>query len=98
MATVILAEKSSVLAKLAALASGARRVLRHARTRGYRPCIPARMLQHAGDSEACGTFTPEDGGPTAIVIGARAPMYSLRRLAARHNLEVDALALFARGE
>ena len=59
--------------------------------------VPEKMLQHAGDTDACGTFTPENGGPTAIVIGARASMEALRRLAARHQLEPDALVLFAKG-
>lgn len=58
--------------------------------------LPARILQHAGDSDACGTYTPEDGSPMAIVVGARAPVDKLRNLAARHGLEVDALVLFAR--
>jgi len=58
--------------------------------------LPQRMLHHAGDSDACGTFTPEDDGPTCIVIGTRAPMNKLLSLAAKHHLEVAALARFAR--
>jgi hypothetical protein len=56
--------------------------------------IPERMLQHAGDTATCGTFTPEDGGPVALVIGSRAPKLAVRRLAQRHGLEADALMLF----
>jgi hypothetical protein len=59
--------------------------------------IPDRLLQHAGDCATCGTFTPEDGSPTAIVIGSRAPIDSLRRLAVRHRLETEALIAFAQG-
>lgn len=58
--------------------------------------VPDRILQHAGDTDACGTFTPEDGGPVAIVVGARASLEKLRSLAARHRLETDALVIFAR--
>lgn len=58
---------------------------------------PERMLQHAGDCATCGTFTPEDDGPTAIVIGSRAPLDSLRRLAVKHRLEPEALIAFAHG-
>jgi hypothetical protein len=57
--------------------------------------MPERMLQHAGNTDACGTFTPEDGGPTALVVGTRASKDDLRRLAARHGLELDALLRFA---
>lgn len=57
---------------------------------------PVRMLQHAGATSTCGTFVPEDGGPTAIVIGARAPREALAKLARRHGLEVSALEIFAR--
>jgi hypothetical protein len=92
MATPILAQRTP-LAHLAALVSTAANRIR---SRSAAP-LPARMLQHAGDSDACGTFTPEDGGPTAIVIGARAPAEALMRLATRHNLEPAALALFAKG-
>lgn len=94
MATVILAER------LAAVAAVAGRVLRgipRSSDHQRRASIPTRMLQHAGDTEACGTFIPADGGPTAIVVGARAPMESLQRLAAKHSLEPEALALFSRG-
>lgn len=58
--------------------------------------IPARILQHAGDTDVCGTFTPEDESPTCIVVGARASAERLRRLAARHRLEPESLLLFAR--
>jgi hypothetical protein len=56
--------------------------------------IPDRMLQHAGDTDACGTFTPEGGAPTALVIGARAPRIAVRRLAERHGLQADDLIAF----
>lgn len=59
--------------------------------------LPDRMLQHAGNCTACGTFTPEDGSPPTIVIGSCAPIDSLRRLAARHRLEPEALIAFAHG-
>lgn len=58
---------------------------------------PERMLQHAGDCAACDTFTPEDETPMAIVIGSRAPIESLRRRAAKHCIEPDALIAFPRG-
>lgn len=58
--------------------------------------VPIRMLQHAGASSTCGTFVPEDGGPTAIVIGAAARREALANLARRHGLEVSALETFAR--
>lgn len=60
-------------------------------------CIPQRMLQHAGDSDACGTFVPANGGPTALVIGARANPLALTNLAHKHGLEPSALEAFARG-
>lgn len=58
--------------------------------------IPARVLQHVGDSDVCGTFTPEDDSPTYIVVGARASPDRLHRLAAKHGLEPEALLMFAR--
>lgn len=58
--------------------------------------VPARVLQHAGDTDVCGTFTPEDDSPTCLVVGARASAERLRRLAARHHLEPESLLLFAR--
>lgn len=58
--------------------------------------VPARVLQHAGDTDVCGTFTPEDDSPTYIVVGARASAARLRRLAAKHSLEPEALLMFAR--
>lgn len=58
--------------------------------------VPARILQHAGDNDICGTFTPEDDSPTCIVVGARASAECMRRLAARHHLEPESLLLFAR--
>lgn len=58
--------------------------------------IPARVLQHAGDTDVCGTFSPEDDSPTRIVVGARASTERLRRLAAKHRLEPESLLLFAR--
>lgn len=59
--------------------------------------IPQKMLQHAGDSDACGTFVPANGGPTALVIGARANPLALTNLAKKHGLEPAALTTFARG-
>jgi hypothetical protein len=56
--------------------------------------IPDRMLQHAGDTDACGTFTPEGDAPTALVIGARAPRLAVARLARRHGLQVEDLIAF----
>lgn len=53
--------------------------------------IPERMLQHAGDTDAC-TFTPEDEGPTRIVVGSRAPKLAVCRLASRHRLQAEVLA------
>jgi hypothetical protein len=53
------------------------------------------MLQHAGDTATCGTFIPEGSGPTAIVLGARAPRKALASLAKRHGLELSALEAFA---
>lgn len=58
--------------------------------------IPDRILQHISDSDICGTFTPEDGGPTLIVVGERASTERLRGLAAKHHLEPEALMMFAR--
>lgn len=58
--------------------------------------VPARILQHAGDTDVCGTFMPEDDSPTCIVVGARASAERLRRLAAKHHLEPESLLLFAR--
>lgn len=91
MATAILAQRTS-LNYLAAMvcAAGAALGLRRA------GAMPERMLQHAGDTDACGTFTPANGGPTAIVVGARAPRQALASLAKRHGLEASALELFAR--
>jgi hypothetical protein len=60
------------------------------------PNLPSRMLQHAGDTPTCGTFEPATAGPTAIVIGARAPRKALTSLAKKHGLEVAALEAFAR--
>lgn len=57
---------------------------------------PERMLQHAGDSDACGTYIPASGGPVALVVGARAPLAALQSLAEMHKLEPEALTLFAR--
>jgi hypothetical protein len=62
------------------------------------PNLPSRMLHHAGDTATCGTFEPATSGPTAIVIGARAPRKALASLAKRHGLEVSALEAFARQE
>lgn len=56
--------------------------------------IPDRMLQHAGDTDACGTFTPEDEGPTRIVVGSRAPRMAVCRLASRHGLQAEDLLAF----
>lgn len=58
--------------------------------------VPDRILQHAGDTDVCGTFTPEDDSPTCIVVGACASAERLRRLAARHHLEPESLLIFAR--
>lgn len=58
--------------------------------------LPTRMLQHAGATDVCGTFTPEDDGPVCIVVGALACAETLRRLAAKHHLEPEFLLLFSR--
>jgi hypothetical protein len=58
--------------------------------------LPNRVLQHVCGSDVCGTFQPEDDGPTFIVVGERAPAERLRRLAAKHHLEPESLLLFAR--
>ena len=58
--------------------------------------LPSRMLQHAGDTAACGTFMPATEGPVAIVIGAKAPRAALRTLAKKHGLELADLECFAR--
>lgn len=63
-----------------------------------KPVLPSRLLQHAGDSTVCGTFVPDDDGPTAIVVGARAPRDAIARLARKHGLETEALEVFARQE
>jgi hypothetical protein len=55
---------------------------------------PQRMLQHAGDTATCGTFTPEDDSPTALVIGARASKRAVQRLAERHRLQPEDLYAF----
>lgn len=60
--------------------------------------VPERMLQHAGATATCGTFVSETGGPTAIVIGARAPRQALAALAKKHGLELSALETFAKQE
>jgi hypothetical protein len=60
------------------------------------PAAPLRMLQHAGETSTCGTFVPENGGPTAIVIGAQASREALASLARRHGLELSALETFSR--
>lgn len=57
--------------------------------------VPARILQHAGHTDVCGTFTPEDDGPICIEVGARASAERLRR-PARHHLEPESLLIFAR--
>ena len=56
---------------------------------------PLRYLQHAGNAATCGTLTPEDGTPVAIVVGRNTPIEALTRLAKRHGIEPQALALFA---
>lgn len=59
---------------------------------------PARMLQYVGNAATCGTFVPEDDGPTVIVVGSRAPRKALACLARKHGLELAALETFARQE
>lgn len=56
---------------------------------------PLRYLQHAGNVTTCGTFTPEDGMTVAIVVGRNTPIEVLTRLARRHGIEPQDLALFA---
>ncbi|WP_382321362.1 hypothetical protein ACFJGX_11050 [Hydrogenophaga sp. UC242_50] len=58
--------------------------------------VPDRILQHVSNSDVCGTFMPEDGGPTLIVVGERASAERLRGLAVKHHLEPECLLMFAR--
>lgn len=49
------------------------------------------VLVHDGDSERCGTFTPEDDSAPTLVVGRNAATEAIQRAAARHG--VDPLAL-----
>lgn len=57
---------------------------------------PGPILRHAGFTEQCGTFTPEDDGPPELWIGSRASDERIARLAARHGFDTRALIYFAR--
>ncbi|KQP20569.1 hypothetical protein [Pseudorhodoferax sp. Leaf267] len=53
------------------------------------PMVP--LLQHAGCTDQCGTFLPEDDGPPVLVVGSLASPERMAALARRHGLEVDTL-------
>jgi hypothetical protein len=58
------------------------------------PVVP--LLQHAGCSDQCGTFTPEDDGPPVVIVGALASDESIRSVARRHGLDFLVVQAFAR--
>nr|WP_145546407.1 hypothetical protein [Variovorax boronicumulans] len=58
------------------------------------PVVP--VLQHAGHSDHCGTFMPEDDAPPVLVIGSRAAAEKIEGLAKRHGLSAGMLLAFAR--
>lgn len=57
---------------------------------------PAPILRHAGCTDHCGTFTPEDDSPPVLLIGSRASDERLERLAAKHGFDSRTLVYFAR--
>lgn len=58
------------------------------------PTVP--VLQHAGRSDQCGTFTPADDGPPVLIVGTLASPEKISSLAQRHGLEAQMLLAFAR--
>jgi hypothetical protein len=58
--------------------------------------VQAPTLHHAGHTDTCGTFYPEDDSPPVVSIGSRAAEERIERLAARHGLDARALNLWAR--
>ena len=58
------------------------------------PVVP--VLRHAGSTDYCGTFIPEDDSPPVLIIGARVNAERIEALARRHGLDVAMLLAFAR--
>lgn len=54
------------------------------------------VLQHDGESDRCGTFTPEDDTPPVLLIGRKASPEAIHRAATRYGLDALALLHFAR--
>jgi len=59
-----------------------------------RPAVPT--LFHAGRTDQCGTFYPEDDSPSVIVVGSMAEPSRIHALARRHGMESSLLLQFAR--
>lgn len=58
------------------------------------PAVP--VLQHAGHSDQCGTFTPENDGPPVVMVGALASEEALSSVSRRHGLDFQLVRAFAR--
>lgn len=59
--------------------------------------LPAHItLHYAGNTKKCATFTPEDGSPAVLVIGAKASPQRIESLAKKHGADPDALLRFVR--
>jgi hypothetical protein len=58
--------------------------------------MPAPYLRHAGCTDQCGTFTPEDDSPPELWIGSRASDERIERLAVKHGFDPRTLIYFAR--
>ena len=58
------------------------------------PVVP--LLQHAGRSDQCGTFTPEEDGPPVVIVGTLASDESISNVARRHGLDFHLVQAFAR--
>lgn len=61
------------------------------------PCtLVVPLLCHAGSTDCCGTFIPEDDSPPVLIIGARASADKVQAQASRHSLDVAMLLAFSR--
>ena len=63
---------------------------------GVHPKGQTAILRHAGQSETCGTFTPEDQGAPVMLVGSLAGIDRLTKLAQRHGIEPRTLIDYAR--
>lgn len=58
------------------------------------PVVP--VLAHAGCTDQCGTFIPEEDGPPVLIVGSNARIEKIIALARRHGLDASVLHAFAR--